>query len=102
MQMNTLNINQNLKPFLVVTAVDHDSPGAIAGICTHDIILSFGSINWNNFQNLQQIAELVKSCQNKQVNIKIRRNGSEIELILVPKQWSGNGLLGFKVNAIPN
>lgn len=94
---------QELKPFLVVTLVDRDSPGDISGIQVHDLILKFGSITQTNFTNLSQIGELVKNSQNKQINVKVRRNGSEEhDLIIVPKVWSGQGLLGFKINAIPS
>lgn len=94
---------EELKPFLVVTLVDRDSPGDIAGIQIHDMVLKFGSITQKNFTNLAQIGELVKDSQNKQINVRIRRNGSEeLDLIIVPKMWSGQGLLGFKINAIPS
>lgn len=94
---------EELNPFLVVTIVDRDSPGDTAGIQIHDLILKFGSIEKKNFINLAQIGELVKSSQNKQINVRIRRSGSEeVELIIVPKIWSGQGLLGFKINALPS
>lgn len=101
-RLEKLSIDE-LKPFLIVTLVDRDSPGDVAGIQVHDMILKFGSIAQKNFTNLTQIGELVKNSQNKQINVIIRRNGiEELDLIIVPKIWSGNGLLGFKINAIPS
>jgi 26S proteasome non-ATPase regulatory subunit 9 len=101
-QMKRMSIDEDLRPFLVVNLVTPNSPGDVCGVQVHDLILSFGSININNFKDLQQIGELVKNCQNQQVKINIRRNTSHVELILVPKIWNGQGLLGFKVAAIPH
>lgn len=92
----------DLKPFLVVNLVTENSPGFDAGVNVHDMIMSFGSVNSDNFKDLSQIGELVKSSQNHPLKVKVRRNGNIIELILVPKVWSGQGLLGFKVAPIVN
>jgi 26S proteasome non-ATPase regulatory subunit 9 len=100
-RLENLSIEE-LKPFLVVTLVDRDSPGDIANVQIHDMILKFGSITQKNFTNLAQIGELVKNSQNQQINVKIRRNGTEEDLIIIPKVWHGQGLLGFKINAIPS
>jgi 26S proteasome non-ATPase regulatory subunit 9 len=82
--------------------VSENSPGSIAGIQTNDRILAFGSINCTNFKDLSQIGELVNNSKNHQIKIKLRRNENDLELILTPKQWAGQGLLGFKINAIPS
>lgn len=95
-------VQENVTPFLFVNLVTPDSPGSFAGIQLNDLILSFGTINFGNFSQLQQIGDLVKNSQNHQIKVKIRRNGTQIELILVPKIWSGQGLLGFKVAPLPN
>lgn len=90
------------KPFLIVTLVDENSPGHTAGIMIQDRILHFGTFNHSNFTNLAEIGELVKNSQNKEIKLKVRRNGTQnLDLIIVPKTWSGPGLLGFKINAIP-
>ncbi|XP_070503380.1 26S proteasome non-ATPase regulatory subunit 9 [Chironomus tepperi] len=94
--------NNELKPFLIVSMVSENSPGSIAGIQTNDRILNFGSINCKNFIDLKQIGELVNNSKNQHIKIKLRRNESDdLELILSPKIWTGQGLLGFKVNVIP-
>ena len=95
-------MDNKLKPFLIVSMVSENSPGSIAGIQTNDRILTFGSINCNNFKDLSQIGELVNNSKNHQIKIKLKRNESDLELILTPKIWTGQGLLGFKINAIPS
>jgi 26S proteasome regulatory subunit N4 len=100
-QMQKLSLQEE-KPFLVVTLVDSDSPGFEAGILQHDLILKFGSFTHSNFTSLAEIGELVKNSQNQKINVKIRRDGTkEMELIIIPKVWSGQGLLGFKINELP-
>lgn len=93
--------DNELKPFLIVSMVSENSPGSIAGIQTNDRILTFGSINCNNFKDLKQIGDLVNNSKNHNIKIKLRRNESnDLELVLTPKIWTGHGLLGFKINAI--
>ncbi|CAG9807900.1 unnamed protein product [Chironomus riparius] len=90
-----------LKPFLIVSMVSENSPGSIVGLQMNDRILTFGSINCYNFKDLNQIGELVNNSKNHHIKIKLRRNEIDLELILTPKIWNGQGLLGFKINAIP-
>ena len=94
-------MNCELEPFLIVSFVSENSPGSLAGIQANDRILTFGSINCKNFKDLHQIGELVNDSKNHQIKIKIRRIENDVELILTPKTWNGQGLLGFKINAIP-
>ena len=82
--------------------ISENSPGSTAGIQMNDRILAFGSINFNNFKDLNQIGELVNNSKNHNIKIKLRRNEiDDLELILTPKTWAGQGLLGFKINVIP-
>lgn len=98
-QMQNLTIQD---PFLIVTLVDVNSPGHRSGIKTHDKVLEFGEFDCSNFESLAQIGELVKNSQNKEINVKVQRDGNQIvDLIITPQTWEGPGLLGFKVNAIP-
>lgn len=86
-----------LTPIVVVNLVSPNSPAEEAGIQVRDKILAFGSITASNFKDLAQIGELVKSSQNQQVRIKVKRDNKTDELILVPKTWSGRGLLGCNI-----
>lgn len=44
-----------------------------------------------------QIGEVVKHSQNSNVSVKVFRNKRFHEMILIPKTWSGRGLLGCNV-----
>lgn len=84
-------------PFVVVNLVSPGSPAEEAGIQVRDLITSFGTVTSVNFQDLAQIGELVKNSQNKQVRVRVKRTDKIEELILVPKAWSGRGLLGCNI-----
>ena len=84
-------------PIVVVNLVSPNSPAEEAGIQVRDLITVFGTINATNFKDLTQIGEIVKNSQNQQIRVKVRRDNKVEELILVPKTWSGRGLLGCNV-----
>ncbi|XP_064553164.1 26S proteasome non-ATPase regulatory subunit 9 isoform X2 [Drosophila montana] len=68
------------------------------GLRVGDKIMRFGSINENNFKDsLAQIGEVVRDMQNQNVQLKIKRGELLLDLILVPKAWSGRGLLGCNI-----
>ncbi|KAH8241216.1 hypothetical protein KR032_002507, partial [Drosophila birchii] len=91
----------NLAParaFVVVNLVSPNSPAEEAGLCVGDGILRFGSVNSNNFKgDLGQIGEVVRNMQNQNVQLKVKRSEQQLDLILVPKTWSGRGLLGCNI-----
>lgn len=102
------------KPFAKVTQVDLNSPASEAGIKINDEIIQFGPYTHTNVRkNLAEIAELVRSHENKIILLNIQRvenengsNGSSqseqinkklVKVKLIPKYWSGHGLLGCKI-----
>ncbi|ALC45269.1 CG9588 [Drosophila busckii] len=83
---------------VIVNLVSPNSPAEEAGLRVGDKIMRFGSINGNNFQNnLAQIGEVVRHMQNQNVQLKVKRQEQLIDLILVPKTWTGRGLLGCNI-----
>ncbi|XP_055603704.1 26S proteasome non-ATPase regulatory subunit 9-like [Uranotaenia lowii] len=86
-----------LRPIAKVNVVSEGSPAQEAGIALRDEIVEFGTINSNNFKDLSQIAMVVRSCENKTVLVKVRREGRLLELVLTPKSWTGRGLLGCNI-----
>ena len=88
---------ENQTPIVTVNLVTPGSPASEAGIQVRDQITAFGTITSSNFKDLAQIGELVKNSQNQQVRVKVKRDNKIEELILVPKTWSGRGLLGCNV-----
>lgn len=87
----------NDTPILNVTHVMSGSPAEECGIRMGDEILEFGSINSGNFKELKQISELVAHRQNQPIALKAKRNGRIHDITLVPKVWSGRGLLGCNI-----
>uniref|UniRef100_A0A1Q3FIV7 26S proteasome non-ATPase regulatory subunit 9 n=1 Tax=Culex tarsalis TaxID=7177 RepID=A0A1Q3FIV7_CULTA len=85
------------KPIAKVNVVSEGSPAQDAGIALRDEIVEFGTVNAGNFRDLSQIAVVVKSCENKSVPVKVRRDGKLLDLVLTPKTWSGRGLLGCNI-----
>lgn len=84
-------------PIVTVNLVTPGSPAEEAGIQVRDQITAFGTITSYNFKDLAQIGELVKNSQNQQVRVKVKRDNKYEDLILIPKTWSGRGLLGCNV-----
>lgn len=80
-----------------VNFVSAGSPAETAGIKVDDEIIEFGSVNVSNFKDLKQIGEIVMHRQNQQIALKIRRRNAMHELSLIPKPWSGRGLLGCNI-----
>lgn len=99
---NTSNSNRTKTAFLEVTDVTCNSPAAEAGLDRRDKIVKFGDIDGENFLGMNQIAQLVGKSEDKRLTIAFMRNGDEvIEFAsLVPKKWSGRGLLGCALNPI--
>ncbi|XP_012255125.1 26S proteasome non-ATPase regulatory subunit 9 [Athalia rosae] len=85
------------EPFLKVNIVSSGSPAEIAGIQEGDLIMEFGSIDSRNFKSLRDIGELVERSRHKPVFVKVKRGVTGHVLTLLPKPWSGNGLLGCNV-----
>lgn len=69
----------------------------LQGIQLHDEIIEFGSLNTTNFKGLGQIAEIVKHRENQTIVVKVQRDNRVQELQLIPKPWSGRGLLGCNI-----
>lgn len=94
------------KPFAKITQVDSNSPSAEAGLRTDDEIIQFGPFMHSNTQrSLNDIGDHVRKSENKIILVKIQRNAESTEINgkkkiivkLVPKKWSGHGLLGCKI-----
>lgn len=90
----------NLLAFAKVSFVSERSPAEEAGIRKDDSIVEFGSLNADNFKELQQIADVVMHRQNQPIQLKVRRGDRTHDLTLVPKSWSGRGLLGCNIVVI--
>ena len=89
---NTIKI-----PFAYVESVVQNSPSWEAGLLPGDAIILFdGTLNYTSTNNpLQKISEIVSRKVNTEIQVEILRNGMDyINIVLIPHQWSGQGLLG--------
>uniref|UniRef100_A0A1A7Z1A7 26S proteasome non-ATPase regulatory subunit 9 n=1 Tax=Iconisemion striatum TaxID=60296 RepID=A0A1A7Z1A7_9TELE len=84
-------------PFARVDAVTEGSPASGAGLRVGDEIIEFGSVNTENFQNLQNIASVVQHSEGKSLRISVIRSGQKAQMSLTPQRWSGRGLLGCNI-----
>lgn len=81
-------------PFAKVNGVAPDSPANIAGLERGDLVIEFGNVTFNTESPLQAIAVELPKNEFKSLKIKVKR-GEEIKILsVIPKLWSGRGLLG--------
>ncbi|XP_065708013.1 26S proteasome non-ATPase regulatory subunit 9 [Patagioenas fasciata] len=83
--------------FARVNAVTPGSPASISGLQVDDEIVEFGSVNINNFQNLQNIATVVQHSEGRPLSVTVIRSGRKVHVGLTPKRWAGKGLLGCNI-----
>lgn len=62
-----------------------------------DIITEFGSVHSDNFTSLHQIGQVVNNSVGKNISIVVLRNEAPVKLNLIPREWSGRGLLGCNI-----
>ncbi|KAM8961491.1 26S proteasome non-ATPase regulatory subunit 9 [Pelodytes ibericus] len=97
-QAEALQRDQTLpEAFAKVDTVTPGSPASMSGLQVGDTIVSFGSINTNNFQTLQSIANVVQHSEGKSIRLTVVRDGKTVNLALTPQRWSGKGLLGCNI-----
>lgn len=87
------------EPFAKIDAVSPLSPASEAGLKEADLIVEFGEINRGNHNNLRALMGVVTSAADDQreIPISLMRNGVGVRVSLVPKPWSGRGLIGCHI-----
>ncbi|KAG8980449.1 putative 26S proteasome regulatory subunit [Tulasnella sp. 425] len=88
--------SEALKEFARVDGVAPGSPANEAGLLREDLILRFGGLTAASFSgnSLQPLATMVASQENRQMTVRVRRGGEEVDLSFTPRKWAGRGLLG--------
>lgn len=91
---------------LTAPQVSHGSPADTAGLEVGDLVLRFGNVDISHPKGLGGVVDTVREQQGQEVAVTVlRRDGAGGQqsgtksLTLVPKTWSGRGLLG--VHLIP-
>ncbi|CAB3229886.1 unnamed protein product [Arctia plantaginis] len=94
---NTVNGSINNQCFATVGFVTDGSPADVAGLCEHDEILQFGSVNHHNFRDMSQIMDIVGHSVGQRINVKLRRGHNILNVTVVPRPWQQPGLLGCQI-----
>lgn len=100
MDVDRVEVSVHQIPFARVTVVSENSPAEHAGIHVLDEIVEFGSVNTTNFKNITDIATVVQHSEGAQINIRLKRGDRFLTVHLIPKKWSGRGLLGCNIVSI--
>ena len=95
------------KVVLKVNGIDPESPAYLDGLRRQDLIVQFdnnkvecidgvyksGSIEIGDKNNvLQYFSKCIQ--QDKAIVVKVKRQDSMIDVVIIPRQWEGQGLLG--------
>jgi 26S proteasome non-ATPase regulatory subunit 9 len=89
-------------PIARVNLVSEGSPAYHAGLECEDLILTFGSIDCENFQSIADIGGIVQRSRGQLVNVTVKRQSALVKLALIPGEWSGRGLLGCNIVPVEN
>lgn len=85
-------------PFAIATEVDPRGPAFAGGLRDQDLIVSVdGNITANNHNQLSAVAERVRSSQGSPVRLTVLRDGSPMDVSVLPSPWEGQGLLGCRL-----
>lgn len=82
-------------PFALVTDVAEGSPAAAAGLKVGDQICELGGA-----LEVTDVARVVGKFEGRPLRLEVLRQGAEEKLELVPRQWSGAGLLGCQLRPL--
>lgn len=86
------------KHFSRVHSVAAGSPAEQSGLLVGDLILQFGSASFDtSFTPMAGVKDVVMNSENRPVEVVVRRDAQIVRLTLVPKKWSGQGLLGCHI-----
>lgn len=82
------------KPFAIVAEVTQDSPSSKSGLQKDDLIIEFGTVDYDNNRALKAVADVVQ--ENTPIRLQILRDSHPTYISLVPAKWEGRGLLGYE------
>ncbi|GAV52943.1 hypothetical protein ZYGR_0AI02250 [Zygosaccharomyces rouxii] len=85
-------------PFAKITEVVPASPAAEAGFQLNDELVLLGHIHVGNHMKLTNLQNTVIQNEDRQLPVKILRDGHIIQSTLTPtRKWAGRGLLGCRL-----
>ncbi|KAJ7516090.1 hypothetical protein O6H91_22G042700 [Diphasiastrum complanatum] len=91
--------DRSIRPFATFDEVTEGSPAALDGIVLGDQLIKFGSIEGGE-DLLRRLAREGQMNEGRTISVVVLRRGSQIELSVTPRQWSGRGLLGCHIQVL--
>jgi len=84
---------------VIISAVNSDSPAAVAGLQKGDIILGLEDIS---YETNEELLLAIQSSPGKEINLRIDRDGEIFYVPVIPKESeeTGKGLIGVEVGAV--
>ncbi len=62
-----------------------------------DLVYEFGEANYFNNNGLALVKSVVMKSQNEHLIIRVVRGERAVSMVLTPKVWKGQGLLGCRL-----
>ena len=94
--------------FAIIDIVTPGSPAQEDGLRVGDRVAEFGNVNADNFGALSDVGKEVQRRKGQTVHVKVVRKKAEdsddveVKVVrLVPREWSGRGLLGCNIVPLP-
>ena len=78
-----------------INEVQEDSPAYSAGIKSGDVIIS---INNKDVSSILEVSAFINTSPTEDINIKVQRNGENIDFVVIPKSIKSEDSLGNKIN----
>ena len=78
-----------------INEVQEDSPAYSAGIKSGDVIIS---INNKDVSSILEVSAFINTSPTEDINIKVQRNGENIDFVVIPKLIKSEDSLGNKIN----
>jgi 26S proteasome non-ATPase regulatory subunit 9 len=97
----TAPVTVSSKAIAIIDEILDGSPASTAGMLDGDELLKFGPVvTADTTDALNAIPGVVRDNVNQRISITVRRKGALVSVVLVPKTWSGRGLLGCHLTPI--
>ncbi|XP_045455992.1 probable 26S proteasome non-ATPase regulatory subunit 9 [Melitaea cinxia] len=83
--------------FATVGFVESGSPADEAGLRRNDQLIQFGYLSATNFNNIHQVQKVSRSSIYRPLPIKVKRGEEELKLVVTPRAWEKEGLVGCQI-----
>lgn len=93
-------VEGSFPPFCKIVEVKIGSPADTGGLRPGDLLLKYGAVHSLNHNNLKAMVDVTKACYKKEIGVRIVRSGLEKELVVIPQEWDGPGILGCRFEVV--